>query len=592
MSQPSPQDLKGDPLEGDPSLDGAPLPGTASPRLTWVARLLACALTFTWLLEHVLWRTSPGRRWISYLMGVCASLVAGAFVSWAFRRWAPSLWRGLALFGAPDVLPEARQSATRPRPWSHVLFLAVLTLALVGVYRPTLSVAFESDQSGLMLEFGGSTSLKDSFRHWDYSLTRRYGRGDELLYRPATFLYMGLQNTLHGYHHARWNLASLLTHAFVCGTLYWLLLALQPPGLAKILTAAFALNPAAFGLVAFQHVAGYTFGFGCLLLALRAALPCLLERGAWTPADRWLYVLAMTISCLAHEAPILSCGALVGLSGLRGLARREPRRELTARILVLATPLFLYVPQYLVHCLRARQLFVVAGQRDPRTPAALLQVLEAWTQWLSPARAAGPALTALVGISALVLALGLARSLRKTALTERSWLSALLVVSLAAYVALALAGRGPAVAGAIHYTYLYCLYLLVLGATCVDWGGLPPLRRRVAAFALGVLVLAGALATARESRRRAETTAARDDYFDQLVSFVDAHRNEPGFSFAVANPPPALDPLMGMLDGPPDARRIDPMLHSQAVFVGYYDPARPRYLLHWEGERFEVEGPK
>jgi hypothetical protein len=102
-------------------------------------------------------------------------------------------------------------------------------------------------------------------------------------------------------------------------------------------------------------------------------------------------------------------------------------------------------------------------------------------------------------------------------------------------------------------------------------------------WALAVVHASGTLANAREVGR-ANRDASR--FLTQVAKFVDAHRSERDFSFAIEPHPESVDPVIGLLAGYPGdpAAAMLPRRVTEILFSPDYTDRNPKYILNASGE--------
>jgi hypothetical protein len=132
-----------------------------------------------------------------------------------------------------------------------------------------------------------------------------------------------------------------------------------------------------------------------------------------------------------------------------------------------------------------------------------------------------------------------------------------------------------------YYPYFPCMLLIVFAYALVDFDRVHGWRAM-----LGGIVLAGAIAlhaagtygVARESGRL-NNDASR--LLVRVGRFVDAHKNEPGFTFAIHAHPRSLDPPIALRLGYPDdaAARIEVRYLTEIIFGRFYNAAAPKYVF-------------
>ena len=72
-----------------------------------------------------------------------------------------------------------------------------------------------------------------------------------------------------------------------------------------------------------------------------------------------------------------------------------------------------------------------------------------------------------------------------------------------------------------------------------------------------------------------------------MIRFVDAHRSEPGFSFAIEPHPEGVDPIVGLVVGYPSdpGRQVLQRRVTEIIFAPDYTDRDPKYVLSASGDR-------
>src|SRR5262245_31252786 len=154
-----------------------------------------------------------------------------------------------------DTLPTG-WSALRRRVPIHL----AISLLVVATYGGAVNRTFAGDQIRYFQELGNDLRLSSTLRLWDYTASRQYTKGDELLFRPLTGILCAVESSLFGYHYRAWNIAQLLLHVAVCLFLFELLVLLVPLRFATALAFLFSVLTANLELVVWNHLAGYLLG--------------------------------------------------------------------------------------------------------------------------------------------------------------------------------------------------------------------------------------------------------------------------------------------------------------------------------------------
>jgi hypothetical protein len=508
----------------------------------------------------------------------------------------------------PALPPEPpggglRALARNPRA-VRAAFVLLLLATNVPAYLAGLDRPFAGDQIFYFAEIENDTRLSSGLRHWDFNATRRYNKGDELLFRPLLFSLLAVETTLFDHDYRAWNLLNFALHLGVSFLLFELLWSIRPSIFAAAAALAFSLVTAGLELVLWNHLGGYLLGYALLLAALRSLRT--LDSSA---ASRMVYAAAMLGAMLCHELGVVAALLAAGFWALR---RGGPLRPCAA---ALALPLAIYGILYAVHASRCERLTWI----EPGDPAGAalggppfvirvavslgtwaLKMLNPWSAVfaMKPHHrfwwAEGPAPTA----SWVALAAGLAgaaaavrQGLTRENLARHGRFAALLAAVLLAYAAMNNVGR-PSAPGVTYYVYFFSLAASVLAYLLVDVDRLSP---RAAAAALALLALFSAaqgVRTRAVTRQVAALNAPLNDYFDKVDEFVRAHRDRPGFGFAVVGAGP-LDARFPLWKGyVVDRMKPDAVLPvTGLLYPRYYDEdltrsgsdvAKNRHLLKWD----------
>ena len=478
----------------------------------------------------------------------------------------------------------------------------VLSAIAAAVYWPAMNRVFAADQLWYFAEVGNHDSLANGLRHFDYALSRVYWKGDDLLFRPILFIWLAIANRLFAYHHVWWNVANVAIHTGVAVALLRLLLAIQPSLLALPAAALFVALEPPMELVLWNHLGGYLLA--CLFMAVGLRSFVRLLNGSATSYVS--FAAAFTLACLSYEAmvPVAAAAALI-------LLVKQHRR---AGAVLLAAPVAIYTVLYTFHALHAPRLGYV-DRADGRAPFDLANIgsildgmrrmIEGWIRelamptalrlWAAPFERFGKnfhiawtepsdVVNAVIVLAGLVV---LARSVSRAQFRQSMPMVLLLVFAVFAYTFIIAFGRSADEVGAItYYSYVFSVIAIPLFYALVDFNRLTPSTRTAAAAlvcAFAVVHAYGAQANAREVGR-----ANRDasEFLRRVARFVDAHRSEQDFSFAIEPHPESVDPVIGLLAGYPGdpGARMLPRRVTEILFSPDYTDRNPKYVLGASGE--------
>ena len=478
----------------------------------------------------------------------------------------------------------------------------VLSAIAATVYWPAMNRVFAADQLWYFAEVGNHDSLANGLRHFDYALSRVYWKGDDLLFRPILFIWLAIANRLFAYHHVWWNVANVVIHTGVAVALLRLLLAIHPSLLALPAAALFVALEPPMELVLWNHLGGYLLA--CLFMAIGLRSFVRLLNGSTTSYVS--FAVAFTLACLSYEAmvPIAAAAALL-------LFVKHRRR---GGVALLAAPVTIYAALYTFHAMHAPRLGYV-DRADGRAPFDLTNIgsildgmrrmVEGWIRelamptalrlWAAPFERFGKnfhiawnepsdVVNAVIVLAGLAV---LARSVSRGRLRQSMALVLLLVFAVCAYTFIIAFGRSADEVGAItYYSYVFSVIAVPLFYALVDFDRMTPSTRAAAAAlvcAFAVVHASGTHANAREIGR-----ANRDasDFLTRVARFVDAHRSERDFSFAIEPHPESVDPVIGLLAGYPGdpGATMLPRRVTEILFSPDYTDRNPKYVLSASGE--------
>jgi len=198
---------------------------------------------------------------------------------------------------------------------------------------------------------------------------------------------------------------------------------------------------------------------------------------------------------------------------------------------------------------------------------------------------ATPPSSTLQWLNLLAIVAGLALVARVTSVhrVRQTWSFLFgLMLAGAVYVGVLAFGRPPQdLFSATYYPYVLGMLTVVFLYTLVDRDRLTRITS-----ATGVVVAIALFAFHLESTMKVVKgveTANRyqSRYWSKLIAFVDAHQDEPDFTFAIEPHPESLDPQVTLIRGYPDDPNptVESRRASEILFEPYYRPAGAKYLL-------------
>lgn len=174
----------------------------------------------------------------------------------------------------------------------------IILFLVVGAYWPSLRHIPRHDQVAYWAETTGRKELMSlTFGSMTLNRQRQFNPGDQQLFRPGLYFFMGLEKYFFGRNFLLWQAAGILLHLLCVWQLWKLLAALGDYWMALGVTAVFSLLLVNVEMVIWSNVNAYIIAAFCFLRALR----CFLQ-DARAPGDN--------SACLAHAAALLSVGAL------------------------------------------------------------------------------------------------------------------------------------------------------------------------------------------------------------------------------------------------------------------------------------------
>jgi hypothetical protein len=103
----------------------------------------------------------------------------------------------------------------------------------------------------------------------------------------------------------------------------------------------------------------------------------------------------------------------------------------------------------------------------------------------------------------------------------------------------------------------------------------------MAAIAMAGYIVLNAAGTRQVATAIGRVNLDPSRYLTVVAQFVDEHKHEAGWSFAVSTRPTRVDPEVLLREGYPDDNRapVHTRRLSDILFARYYDEMNPKYII-------------
>ena len=174
----------------------------------------------------------------------------------------------------------------------------LIALCVLLVYWPSLFHIARGDQVVYLHEVAHQ---KDwfSLALGNYDLNR-HGAGDDILFRPLLYIFLGTEKFFFGYNFLLWQLVGIVLHLVV---VYWflkLLLKIHHGFSAVLWTAFFALFYMNMELVIWHHLSSYLIFVVLMLVALNYVYEILIDGSMLFPR-LWGLIAVLAPACFIYE---------------------------------------------------------------------------------------------------------------------------------------------------------------------------------------------------------------------------------------------------------------------------------------------------
>jgi|RhiMetdeSRZDD1v2_1073273.scaffolds.fasta_scaffold46990_4 hypothetical protein len=591
---------------------GLPLLGVYAQPLSPLAahlRRLVKALFTCWTLILIL-QFFPNGNPTNRLL-VLSTMVIHCFLLVSYRLVAA---RAKKVDGSSRSNGESLASLRTSGAVFNICIIGILSVIAWTIFQAAMNRVFVMDQVWYFAELQGDRSLRGGFHYLDYAATRHYWKGDDALFRPASFAWLAAGNHFFAVNHVAWNIANLALHVLVAFFLFRLLITFQPSPFAFLAAVLFLVMKVSTELVVWNHLGGYLLGWGFLAVALTAFTKVV--RGNSPPLTQWIvYVVSLTVAELCHES-IFLVSVLAAMLIVFNHWRRRGKLNVPVRVAPLV-PIVVFSILYWFH-VRHVERFAYVDRTDVGSlfdmknvvsaiPKSLLAIVS-WTKEsmlfaavrFLPAtfnrfgKTFEPSLrnpAHLLNLVLLVLLLmGLVSAISRKHLRENWPLSVLLLGAVTAYVTVISFGRPEnEVRSITYYSYFFVLIGITFLFSITDFQQMG----RFQSYALGTILGAWILFNAIETNRLALEIHAQNEpastYLEKVSRFVQEHRVDRGFSFAIENASPELDPPVSLHLGYPDNRKASTVKRlTEILFAPYYDTSNAQFRIDGSSSELSV----
>lgn len=184
----------------------------------------------------------------------------------------------------------------------HLLVYIAIVLITFLIYSPSLFQIPRADQLNYLHEMNQKHTLKElTIDAWDLTRTGVRTEGDELLFRPGLYFFLGLERYFFGYNFFLWQLTGLILHLVVLWQLMKLFLAIQKSYLAYFATLFFALFLTNVEMVSWHHISSYLLVLILILIALRQ----MVFAGNIQRSQIIVMSVCLGVSCFIYEMAVV-----------------------------------------------------------------------------------------------------------------------------------------------------------------------------------------------------------------------------------------------------------------------------------------------
>ncbi|MDZ4241585.1 MAG: hypothetical protein U1D99_02040, partial [Candidatus Omnitrophota bacterium] len=184
-----------------------------------------------------------------------------------------------------------------PLPKAFYTYFIFLTFGILGccVYSPSLFHVPRADHIFYLAETAGREGWPSlALDAYDLNRTRSFCPGDELLFRPLFYVWLGTARYLFGYSFELWQAAGIFLHLLTVWCLWRLLRKIRGGVFASMFAAFFLVLTLNNEMVVWAHVQGYMLWMALTLAALGQYYSIIQEKYGRPWRAVWLVLLLGT----------------------------------------------------------------------------------------------------------------------------------------------------------------------------------------------------------------------------------------------------------------------------------------------------------
>lgn len=183
----------------------------------------------------------------------------------------------------------------------HWISFAMIAASVWIVYAPSLMHVARADQIMYFAEVAHRSSLWDlTVGSMDLNRHRVFNPGDELLFRPVVYIFLGIEKFIFGYRFMWWQGVGIILHLIVVWQLLKILLKIHRGVVSVAVAAYFSLFFVNLEMVTWQHIHGYMIFVALSLVALSRFID-VLQSKVPQPKDCAMMFFLLLIASLTHE---------------------------------------------------------------------------------------------------------------------------------------------------------------------------------------------------------------------------------------------------------------------------------------------------
>ncbi len=494
-------------------------------------------------------------------------------------------------------------------------YFCVIFIVTFLSYYPSLFLFFAGlDIAKYFLETQKSNLRELMTNYLSWSVVAEYSRGDTYSFRPLGIMLLGLERYFFGARYILWQILHIIMHLGVVLCLYRLLLRIQRHIFAWLLCFLFSVYAIFARVITWANFGNYFLFLTLVLTALYHLYKYTFEREKARYSLFWVS-LSMLLGCFLYETGVVYCLLFVTYLAILSFQEKSSRKKrdyayliilIPASVFLLAYSLNLYLGRSWLMAFEAKR--ILSFQNVLETITTIPKIFLLWVGRgffldYTGGRFTSSVFTLLIRYGMLIfsilyisVALGASRSSLK-----KNWLFMTLVFSMMiVHVAVNCFARMGThgidyMLATKHTNYMFWAFLITFVYSAVDFEKLKTYSRKiyyVGTIGLFMFILFNVVATYGINRIIAAEQKPVRLYTDQLYRFIEEHRREEDFSFAVASSIPwtytltqgYIDPKGEMVKG------VDREFPVHEIYFGeYYSKKRPKYVLRYDLEKNEIK---